>query len=260
MTDSAHRMIALLVIRIILVVGFQLLAGLILTMNKAVVWWPFSVVATDIVCLVILIALLKKEGESFTSIQFRPFDTLLPGRIPEILNRRSAESRVKVILADLLALVGTLALLGIPAIAFNGFISESVPVLRDTQTIGVLPDWALYLLFVMLPIGQAVVEFPFFYGYVYPRLESYFEDEHENPRLVASVKALSIVLGFFVLQMVLLPIILNPGYILWRAIAFIPLLAVIGVVIRLVPRLMPWLNLIHVLMALGVVLEYWQYR
>ncbi len=258
MHDSVSRMISLLVIRVVLVIGFQFLFALILTCDAAVPWWPFSMVATEAVCLVILIVLLRNEGKTFASIQFKPFETLLPGRVSELLNRRSSESRVKAILVDVLLFVVLLALLGFPAIMLNGYISESVPVLRDTQTIGALPVWVLYVLIVLLPLGQAVVEFPFYYGYVYPRLESFFEGERGNLRLAASAKALSIVLAFFVLQSVLIPVILNPGYIMWRAAAMAPLLLAIGIVIRLVPRFMPGINVVHALMAISVVLAYWK--
>jgi hypothetical protein len=161
-------------------------------------------------------------------------------------------------LKDVLLFIVMLLLLGLPAIALNEFMSQNIPVLRDTSTIGILPDWALYLMIVLLPLAQAFVEFPWFYGYIYPRLETHFETDGGNRRMVASIKALSITLAFFVLQAALIPLIINPAYIFWRAVASVPLLLIIGIVIRLVPRFMPGTNVVHALMAINVVLQYWQ--
>jgi hypothetical protein len=89
-------------------------------------------------------------------------------------------------------------------------------------------------------------------------LETHFETDSGNRRMVASIKALSITSAFFVLQAALVPLIINPAYIFWRAVAFVPLLLSIGIMIRLVPRFMPGANIVHALMAINVVLQYWK--
>ncbi len=259
MRSSLSRMLALLSVRIVLVVLFQLLLTLFMPWDEAIPWWPFSIIAANAVCLMILVALLKKEGKPFSSIQLTPFETYLPlGWVSDFLNSRSAEHRVRNLLVDILIFVGLLLFLGIPAISLNGYISDTIPILRDTPTTGVLPTWALYLMAVLLPLPQALIEFPWFFGYIYPRLETCFEVGRGNLRITASIKALSIVLVFFVLQAALVPMILSPGYMLWRAIAFVPLFMIIGIIIRLVPRFMPWINVVHMFMATSVVLEYWR--
>jgi len=216
-------------------------------------------IATEAVCVIMLIILLKKEKRPFSSIQLTPFETFLPlGKITDYLNRKSPKNRLINFLMDGFLFLVLLLLLGIPAIMLNGFMSQNIPILRDTNTIGLLPDWALYLMILLLPLAQAFVEFPWYYGYIYPRLETYFETDGKNRRMVASTKALSITLAFFVLQSALIPLIMNPGYIFWRAIAFVPLLLIIGIVVRLVPRFMPGVNIVHALMAINVVLQYWK--
>ncbi len=258
---SVKRMTTLLLVRIVLVVSFELFLVLLLSWGEARPWWPFAMIATEAACLIILMTLLKEERKAFSSIQLMPFESALAlGKITGFLNGKHSENRFVNILLDILLFIALLLLLGFPAITLNGFLSENIPVLRDTDTIGVLPNWALYLMIVLLPLTQACVEFPWFYGYIYPRLEVYFEEDSGNPRIVASIKALLIVLIFFVLQAALIPLILNPEYIMWRAIAFIPLLLVIGIVIRLVPRFMLGANVLHALMALNVVLEYWKFK
>lgn len=261
MHNSLKRLMVLQFVRIVILVSFQLLFALLLSWDKATPWWPFSMIATEVVSLILLIVLLKKEKKAFSSIQLAPFTTSLPlGRVTEYLNGRPSKDRLVNVLVDALLFVILLLFLGFPAIALNQFMSESIPVLRETHTIGVLPNWALYLMLVLLPLAQAFVEFPWFYGYIYPRLEAYFQVGRGDPRIMASVKALSITLVFFVVQAALTPLIMNPAYIVWRAIAFVPLLLVVGVVIRLVPRFMPGVNILHVLMAIKVVLEYWKIK
>lgn len=259
MRSSLSRMLALLSVRIVIVVQFQLLLALFMPWDEAIPWWPFSVIVANAVSLIILITVLKKEKKPFSSIQLAPFETTLPlGRLSDFSIRKPAEHRVRNLLVDFLVFLGVMLLLGIPAIALNGYLSETVPVLRDTPTTGILPTWALYLMTVLLPLPQALIEFPWFFGYIYPRLETCFEVSRGNSRIRASIKALSIVLAFFMLQSALLPMILSPSYMLWRAIAFLPLIMIVGIIIRLVPRLMPWINVVHVFMAVSVVLEYWR--
>jgi len=66
-------------------------------------WWPFSMIATEAVCLVILIMLLKKEKKAFSSIQLKPFESLLAlGKIAEYLNRKASENPLMNILKDIL--------------------------------------------------------------------------------------------------------------------------------------------------------------
>jgi hypothetical protein len=216
-------------------------------------------IATEAVCLAMLIMLLREEKKPFAAIQLTPFETSLPlGKVTDFLNRKSPKNRLVSFLMDILIFIILLLLLGVPAIVLNGFVNQNISVLRDTDTIGMLPDWALYLMIVLLPLAQAFVEFPWFYGYIYPRLETHFETDSGNRRMVASIKALSITSAFFVLQAALVPLIINPAYIFWRAVAFVPLLLSIGIMIRLVPRFMPGANIVHALMAINVVLQYWK--
>ncbi len=216
-------------------------------------------IATEAVCAAMLIMLLREEKRPFTAIQLTPFETSLPlGKVTDFLSRKFTKNRLVSFLLDILIFIIMLLLLGVPAIVLNALMNQNISVLRETNTIGILPNWALYMMVVLLPLAQAFVEFPWFYGYIYPRLENHFETHFGNPRMVASLKALSITLAFFVLQAALIPLILNPAYIFWRAVAFVPLLLIIGITIRLVPRFMPGANIVHALLAINVVLQYWK--
>jgi len=242
-----------------MVVSFQLLLALVLSREKAMPWWPFSLIATETLCFVILILLLKKENKPFRSIQLLPFETSLPlGKISYFLNKKPSKNNITNFIKDAVLFIVLLLILGVPAIMLNGFINQNIPILRDTKIIGILPGWAPWLMIVLLPMAQALIEFPWFYGYLYPRLETYFEKNSGKRRIIASIIALSICLAFFIIQAALVPLILNPYYTLWRAISFVPLLLVIGIIIRLVPRFMIGANILHAVLAINVVLQYWK--
>ena len=111
---------------------------------------------------------MKEEKKSFASIQLNPFETLLQiGKITEFLNQKPSERNSKKYLKDFLLFITLVLLLGVPAIIFNGFISETIPILRDTPTIGILPNWAIILLFILLPLSQGLVELPWFLSLIH---------------------------------------------------------------------------------------------
>jgi len=238
---SVKRLVALLFLRTALVSSLQLLLALLMPWGEVRAWWPFTMVATEAVCLVVLVALLRRERQPLSSVQLRPFRSQLElGWASALLRGGRSESRLVRFLLDALLFVALLLVLGLPAAMLNGILNETIPVLRDISTVGVLPDWALYLITPLLPLAQALVEFPWFYGYVYPRLEACLQEVHGDRRTSASVVALLIVVAFFVLQAVLIPLTLDLEYVVWRAIAVAPLLLAVGVVVHgscLVPTL-----------------------
>ena len=216
-------------------------------------------IATNAVCLFILKMLLKKENKSFRSIQFTPFDTHLTyGNLTGFLKKKSGKGSIAGFLRNACVFILLLIIFIVPAIIFNEFINQKIPILLNTKITGILPDWAKVIMIIMLPLAQALIEFPWFYGYMYPRLETHFVENRGNRRTAASIKALLIVLAFFVLQAALIPLILNPYFILWRAVSMFPLLLFIGIILRLVPRFMPGANVMHALMAVSVALQYWR--
>ncbi len=259
--NSLKSLITLLFIRIALIVLFQLFCILIISWDEAIPWWPFSMIATEATCLIILIVLLKKENKTFYSIHLAPFETLLPlGKISKYLNKKHTKNLFNNIIIDIVLFIILILVLGLPAIGLNELIKENIHILNDTQTIGTLPKGALYIMIVLLPISQAFIEFPWYYGYIYPRIENYFVIKGKNTRIISSIKALSIVLVFFVLQMSLIPLIFDVSYIIWSMLSFVPLLFVIAFVIRLVPRYMLGVNILHALMAIKVVIEFWKIK
>ena len=257
---SKIQLIALLLVRIIGVVLFQFfLLFFLSTWDKTIPWWPFAMIMTEIVCCLILIKLLRLENKSFWSIQYMPFDKSLPfGKVSRYINGNYSKNRSINFVINLMLFIALLLLLGFPAILIKDYIYRSVPILNEINIFGVLPGFALCTITLLLPITQALIEFPWFFGYIYPRLEASFDVDGKNAKIKASLKSFTIVIFFFTLQTALIPLIINFDYFIWRAIAMIPILIVIGIVVRVFPRFMPHINVLHAVMAISVVMEYWK--
>jgi hypothetical protein len=245
----------LLTFRLLLVIGLQLASILIAGSRAAAMpWWPYVMVATEAVTLLTLIVLLRRERIPVASIFIAPFEQGFPaGRAATFLTRRY-EGRWVGLLADAGRFLLLLGILGVPALVLNDVISSGIPVLRDAATAGPLPTIAIYALFILLPVAQ-LVEFPLYYGTAYPRLERRLRAAGHGPAAANGI-ALLIVVLVLALQVALIPIILSPAYIAWRMVAILPVLVVIGVVIRLVPRFMIGANLVHMAMAVMVVADF----
>jgi hypothetical protein len=200
----------------------------------------------------------RTAGTSFRSIQRQPFrESILADRIVPALARRFPRIRDRrtSVAGGLFAL--TILLLGIPAILFQEWLKGAVPALRAIPMAGALPVTAVAALTLLLPISQGLVEFPWFYGFILPGLEAALASSGKASRFAAGVVALPVVLAVFLLQIALLPPVCDPPFMLWQALAMLPLLTLIGACIRLAPRWMPWINILHAMMALNLVFQYW---
>jgi hypothetical protein len=251
--------IALALLRILFLLGAQAVAaGILKSWQAALPWWPFAVIFANVCCLGIMILWTRTAGTSFGSIQRQPFrETILVDRILSILARRipQIQSLRPAVAGGLLVL--TLLLLGVPAILFQEGLKGMVPVLSAYPMAGELPVPAVAALTLLLPFSQGFVEFPWFYGFILPGLETALASSGGRSRWTAGIWSLLITLACFLLQISLLPPVFDPSYMLWQALALLPLLTLIGVCLRLSPRWMPWINILHGLMALNLVSQYW---
>ncbi len=109
-----------------------------------------------------------------------------------------------------------------------------------------LPLWAILIGF-LFPITIAFAELPTYFGYVMPRLEK---------QLKSGWLAWGIASLFLGLQHATLPLILNGNFILWRALMYLPFALYIGLVIKLRPRLLPFMVIAHALIDLSAVAVY----
>jgi hypothetical protein len=254
------RWTALALLRIAFLLGAQTLtAGILQSWRAALPWWPFSILFANACCLGIMILGTRINGLSFWPIQRKPFrEAILPDRIMAFLERRFPQIRISRLAVEGGLFLMTLLILGVPAILFQEWLKGMAPVLRATPMVGELPAAAVGVLTLLLPLSQGFVEFPWFYGFILPGMEAALASSGGRSRRSAGIQALLITLAVFLLQVSLLPPVFDPSYMLWQALAMLPLLALIGVSLRLSPRWMPWINILHALMALNLVTQYWR--
>jgi membrane protease YdiL (CAAX protease family) len=86
------------------------------------------------------------------------------------------------------------------------------------------------------PLTQGLVELPFYFWYLMPRLEN---------RLRNGWTAWAIASFFLALQHTTLPLIFNVDFILWRLGMFLPFALFVGLCIKLRPSLLPYLMVVH---------------
>ena len=202
-----------------------LLAGVESPWRASAAWWPLTVSVVNLVLLAILVILYRDEGGSYWSI-FRIHRQTL-GR-------------------DLIALVAALLVIGpigfFPNILLAGVLFDSPQAALDLF-VRPLPMWAAYVQLVLFPVTQGLVEVPLYFIYVMPRL-----DARSFPDLRPVVLP-ALMLG---LQHVVIPLLFNVDFILWRSLMFIPFAFALGILMLWRPRLLPYIAVIHVLMDLSV--------
>ena len=222
---AAILLIGLLPFRLVFFAVFQVLISILLGLaavknpwQASSAWWLVTAALTNIVTIMLLMRLLKKEGKTY----FQVF--------------RFEKQTVK---KDLLVLLGIILLSGpvamLPSMLGGQWIFGSTEA-ANSLLIQPLPLWAAWAALIIFPISIAFAELPFYFGYLMPRLEKRFEN-----------KWLAILLPvlFLAAQHMTLPLIFNGQFIFWRLIAFLPFALMLGLFIHWRPRMLPYLMIMH---------------
>jgi hypothetical protein len=191
-------------------------------------WWPFVAIFTNLVSIVFLIVLFRKEGKQFFQ-----------------LLRFSRETVKK----DLLWLLG-LTVIGGPIMALPmNIVGKAIfgdPMIPTNMMFRPLPTWAFILAF-LFPLTIAFAELPTYFVYVMPRLAAQLKNGW-TAWLIAAL-----ILGA---QHIFLPFIPDWRFILWRLLMYIPFALFAGLVIKLRPTMLPYYLIIHALVDISAVLVY----
>jgi membrane protease YdiL (CAAX protease family) len=187
--------------------------------NESGRWWIFSAIATNTVSILILIRALRAEGKRFQDI------------VPFIRRSFRADLFLSIGVFILAAPIGT-----IPGNVLGEFLfgDPAVPVAMMFRP---LPLWAV-LIGILFPLTIALSELPTYFGYAMPRLEQNFGN---------GWPALALAALFLSLQHLTLPLILDWRFIAWRSLMFLPFALYLGIVLKLRPRLLPYLMVSHFL-------------
>ena len=106
-----------------------------------------------------------------------------------------------------------------------------------------LPAWAAIVSFALFPLLQGLVELSTYILYALPRLEA----QGVRPWL-----AVSLALFFLSAQHIFAPFIFEARFIIYRFVMFLPFAALVTLVLRWRPRLMPYMAVIHILMDVSI--------
>jgi hypothetical protein len=205
-----------------LIAGIFWLAGTQDAWEEAARWWLFGVIVTNAITILLLVRLFRREGQGFLDV-FR-------------FRRESLWMDLAISIGGLL-LTAPVAVYPSIALAERFFGSNEVPVGMMFRPI---PTWAV-LVGLLFPVTIAFAELPNYFGYAMPRLEG----QLGNGWLAWVLASLALSL-----QHVTLPLILDGRFILWRALMFLPLALYLGLLLKIRPRLLPYMAIGHFLIDL----------
>ena len=214
---------------------FQVLIALLLAAlglpnawHEAPRWWPFAAAFTNLVSIFLLVRLFRAEGRRY-------WDLLRFSR--------------QTLGEDLLWLLGALVI-GLPVaaapmtpLAAALFGDANIPVQMMFRP---MPAWALAAA-ILFPLTIGFAELPTYFGYVMPRLTTLLKNGWAAWLLAA------LLLG---LQHCFLPFIADGRFLLWRAGMYLPFALFVGLVLKLRPRMMPYMAIIHALMDFSALAVY----
>ena len=201
----------------------------VLPWEESTRWWLFSVIPANLVSILLLIWLLRAEGQRY-------WDLL-----------RFSRATVR---KDLLWLVGS-SIIGVPlmmapmnSLATLIFRNSMAPI---DMMFRPLPTWALIVGF-LFPLTIAFAELPTYFGYVMPRLAL----QLKNGWIAWLIAAI-----FLAAQHCFLPLIPDGRFILWRLGMYLPFALFIGLLLKLRPSLLPYAVIIHALIDISTLSVYW---
>ena len=94
----------------------------------------------------------------------------------------------------------------------------------------------------LFPLTQGLAETPTYFAFAMPRLEA------QGLRRWQAVALPALMLG---LQHLAAPLLFDWRFIAWRGLMFLPFAALVGIVMRWRPQLLPYIAVVHVLMDLS---------
>lgn len=225
--------------------------------NATYAWWPFQMIAANVVCFLILLRLAKTDGISLNDIYLHPFKKGLPvGKLAAIFRERNYKPRILSVFYDLGLFCVILLSLGLIALKFSSYVDQQILTAGLCSRYEALPFAAVMTISLLLPLTMPLVEVPWYLGYFFPKLEVIMRDNGGKSPMILSFALITFV---FSLQHCFQPFIPDWSYIGLRFLMLLPLLALIAWVIRIIPRFMPYILFLHALMAVDVALKYWKF-
>jgi len=212
------------------IAGLLWLAGSAAPWAASSAWWLMSATLTNLVCIGLLAyCWMRLEGRRYWDLF--TFD------------RAHWRGDLLVVLGLVVVTVPLVLLpnIGLASLLF-GDAQASVTMLFKP-----LPAWAVWTGIGVFPVTIALAELPVYFGYVMPRLGNGW-----GAALLAAF--------FLSIQHAALPLIFDWRFMLWRAVMFLPFALLLAVALRLRPRLLVYLVIVHGLLDLSTALMYLSIR
>ncbi|MFB6319088.1 hypothetical protein [Saccharicrinis sp. FJH54] len=222
---SGSVLYMLLVSRLVMFFLFQSIIALFInSWGSSEKYWLLTATLTNIVSILLLIKLFKRDGENYFKIFTLP--------------KKTIKKDVPVFLI--------LALVSIPVAMMPGYLlSTLIWGNADVPThmmFGPINKWLVYSLMFAFPLTITFAELATYFVYIMPRLVQ---------RLNKKWLAVLLPVLFLSFQHCTLPFIPNMDFMLYRALVFLPFALLIGVSIYYRPSLFIYFAILHGLMDFG---------
>lgn len=210
----------------IFIAGCLTLTGSSAPWEDSAAWWTISALLTNLVSIALLVWLFHQENLRYFSF--------IPTSEKPFWKDLGLTILIFVVLTPL-AIVPNIWL------ARMLFGSEEI---ASALMFHPLPLWAR-VVSLLFPLTIAFAELPTYFGYAMPRIEK----QIGNGWLAWALASF-----FLALQHITLPLIFDWRFIIWRLGMFIPLAFLLGLSLKLRPRLFPYLMTMHALLDFMTVL------
>lgn len=184
-------------------------------------WWLWFVTLTNVACIFLMYRFARMEGLKLTDIYF--------------VNRSTWKGDLG---WTFIAIAG-MAVLALPPGILLASLLWGDPAFPNSMLIQPLPPAAIFPLFLLMPVSQALAELPVYWGYVAPRLRA------------AGFKRWAVLLmvgGTLSLQHLFFAFQPDWKYALWLALKFLPFALWTGFIVDRRPTALPYLMVLHFLM------------
>jgi FtsH-binding integral membrane protein len=205
---------------LLLVAAIYKLAGSQDAIAASSAWWLWFVTIANFACIILMVHFARKEGLRLKEIYFA--------------NRSSWKGD----LLWFLIFSAVTAVVAMPPGTLLAGLLWGDPNFPNAMLFQPIPELAIFPLFVLMPVSQALAELPIYWGYVGPRLQAAGMNRWLVILLVGMV--LSVQHMFFTFQ-------LDWRFDLWLAIKFLPFALWTGIVIDRRPTALPYLMAVHFL-------------
>lgn len=215
------KLLILLFSRLLLFLLFQvLISSFVKSWDASVKYWILSATLTNIVIIIFLIILFRRENSSlFSLFHFR---------------KETVKGDVLWLLVLLLVSVPVAI---IPSLALSNLLWGNTEYYHQVLFQPLSRQLVYFLLFAY-PVTTALAEIPLYFGYVMPRLKKYINSRW----LIIGLPVLA-----FSLQHSTLPLVPESKFIFFRGTMYLLFALLYGITLYKRPSLIPWLAILQLL-------------